>query len=171
VVAAPLDVRPPVSAEVVARRRLPAFDVGGRPVHGHVRYYCIDDAKGRPIGLGITYGWETADDVVRELDIALPEVRKSGALVVLEALTRLIDAALQCEDVLEMRGRVRLGGGARGYARLYGAVGAREVGRHTQLDPRSGERVGRVLYAATPDVFYASVAARRYGCTAPQGLK
>jgi len=157
-VASPLDIRPPVSLDDLRARRLPCYNSGGKPVHDIVRLTFLVDAGGRSLGFGISYGWDRFDDVIRELDFAVRQDFTLPAWVALEGMVRLFAHTFGNEDALEIRCRTNSG---RLMARLFGALGAREVKRPIQvnLDRRSVER--RILYAVQGDVFFASRAARR----------
>lgn len=125
------------------------------------RFWSIRDA-GSPalLGFAIDYGWELADDRVREIDIAMPEGGHEGRRVV-ELFGALL-AAMFTRGATEVRCRVRAPGG-RGFDRLFARIGAQPVQVVGERHPLSGDEVLRAHYRCTPDSFYASRYCRRAG--------
>ncbi len=164
-IAPALDLRPRVDASILANGGLPVFDTDGRPTVDYVRIFTLGlgrDNLYTPFGFAIDYGWDTPDDDIRELDIAIVEA--PDAFCVLQAMARLSHALFSEFGASEIRARTREGGNSAGFPRLFSAIGAREVCRPDQLEPRHRQRTRRVLYALTAARFYGSRAARRYHC-------
>lgn len=167
VVAAPLDVRPPVRIEDLRARALPGFNTRGEAIREPVRLYSLVDAEGGLLGLTLSYGWDRSDDVIREVDLAIPHSGELPPRVLLEAMVRIVERAIVGEGATEVRARVRTGPQGEGYGRLFMAVGAHEVHRPPQRNAVTGGTEHKVLYALSPADFYASRAAQRYGARRP----
>jgi len=159
----PLDVRPTVTAEQLADRLVPGYDDDGTPIIAHVGMAQVNDAAGSLVGFGITYGWDHPNDDIRELDAAFPRLGGAHATAALEALTRLIHYMFAA-DALEVRIRTRTGNSGQGFSRVFARLGANEVLRPETLCPKRRTLERRVLYVMTPDAFYGSKLAKRYGC-------
>lgn len=157
-VAAPLDIRPPVTMNDLRQRRLPCYNPAGEAVHDIVRLTFLVDATDRPLGFGISYGWDRFDDVIRELDFAVRQDLILPAWVALEGMVRLFAHTFEIEEAIEIRCRTNSG---RLMARLFGALGAREVKRPLQVDLARRSVQRRILYAVQGAAFYASGSARR----------
>lgn len=165
--ARPLGLRPPVELDHLRRGVLPVFSTRGRPAEPPVRIYSLVDAQGVLVGVTFSYGWDHPDDTVREVDLAIPYAGDLPPSTSLEAITRLTEACFVREGATEVRGRVRPGHHGDGFARLFAAVGAEEIGRPRQQDPQTGALRTRILYAVRAPAFYASRAAARYRVIAP----
>lgn len=163
-VAGPLDLMPPFSADALSTGMVRCLRRDACVGLAAFRAYLVVDSADLAVGFGLTYGWETPDDAIRELDMALPAILGSHTTLVLEALTHLVDWCFRVEGAIEVRGRVRTGVAGRGFGRFYGAVGAKEVARPVSVVSSSYPTGERILYSGLPDDFYRSRAARRYLC-------
>jgi hypothetical protein len=124
------------------------------------RFWSIRDEGDRKLlGFAIDYGWDTADDTIREIDIALPNGGHEGRRII-DLFGKLLRAMFE-RGASEVRCRVR----GRGFDRLFARIGAVPVQVVAERHPKTSEDVVRAHYRCTPDLFYAS----RYWRNTEQG--
>lgn len=161
-VAEPMDIAPPVRRQDVQQRVLPIFSRGNVRLYESVGLYALREIGRSLVGFGVTYGWDHADDPIRELDVGLPALRKNAPRLAFEALVRLAEASFYYERAVETRTFLRGHGVGLGLPKVFAAIGARQVAVPPSVSPRDAAH-GRVLYTLNLDDFVASRGARLFG--------
>jgi hypothetical protein len=122
-----------------------------------VRFWSVRDLTESLAGFAVDFGWDSPDDPVREIDIALPNSRGKRPWLYLYSVAALVDALYFEHGASEVRGCVRLGNTGLGFPRLFASVG----GRVTRVEDPRCHSGPRIYYRGTAESFRASRLGRR----------
>jgi RimJ/RimL family protein N-acetyltransferase len=118
---------------------------GDEVKHEPVRYHALrDKADGRFVGFFLDFGWDHANDSVRELDIAFPDPKDRNLGSYFDA-TILISFYL-FENGLAKRVRWRVRGRGERVPKSYERWGARFVSKQTERHPVTGDWMNTFIF-------------------------
>ena len=126
-----------------------------------VNFWTIKDSSGKILGFSIDYPFDVHQHDIREIDLALPNIPKHSGRLPFEAMAWTAHAVFQKEEPKQVRARIRSTQG-RQFSRIFARIGAVQTSA-SRLSLQDERYRDRTEYHVTPEMFYNSYWAKRYG--------